>query len=780
MEERDVTSEKIATYLKNKVALFETFEVQELLDLVGGSRTVSYEPNEFILEFGEKASFLGILLEGEAELSVTLDNAERRIIDRISASDTFGEDAMMTGERNVADCICNKAARALLIPQGLFSETIITKPRALTHLSRMLVRHLKALDPVNGNEPLNTTALLQSNDPYGFDLRTEEPVKLLIVNCGSSSLKFTLYDTMDNALFARGGVERIGLEGTRLSCTSSRGTVEKDITGGTHEASFQAMLSALSDPGIGVINNWEEITSVAHRGTLGGEKHRGAVIITQEILEEMDAYTSIFPLHNPPILAGIRLSQKLLPNAVHVAVFDSSFHNTIPAFAYLYGLPYELYEEKGIRRFGYHGSSHKYASLRAAQFLKKPYNKLETIVCHLGSGSSVCGIDHGRSVDTTMGFSPLEGLMMGTRCGDLDPGVMLHLMKTQGMGYDELNELLNKKSGLLGLSGVSSDMREIEAAADEGNHRAMLAIKTYAYRVRKYIGAYVAAMEGLDALVFTGGIGQGSVLIRSLACQGLSRMGISLDEEKNRKANGFKDICDISAGDSLVSVLVIPADEERMIARDTVAALERQHIIGILKSQTPMPVTIEISAHHVHLSQEHVEALFGQGYELTKFKELSIPACYACEEKVNLIGPKGRVKNVRIVGPARKETQVEISMTEQYMLGIHPPIRESGDLKGTPGITLEGPSGQITIEQGVICAMRHIHMTPEDALKMGLKDRDIVRVKVPGDRELIFGDVLVRVHPDFKLYMHIDTDEANAANLKTGIIGYVEAIQLRQ
>jgi len=769
---------EVSQFLKTNVTLFQHFDETELLTLVEESRIAAFEPNEFIIEFGEKGWFLGVMLNGEAQMSVTQDNGERKVLTTLNPGEPFGEISLMTGDLTIGDVICSKASRVLLIPNDLFSSKIITNPQALQHLSKILAKHLKAMsENIEGNEA-KTGALIQSSDPYGLDLQTNEPVKLLIINCGSSSLKFHFIDTMDQDNSAKGSVERIHLENTQLTYKSANANEKKDLGQGDHKVAFEAMLEILTDKKVGIVANLDDITCVAHRSTLGGEKHRGAVLITEEVIEDMDQYSAVFPLHNPPIISGIRLSQTLLPKAIHVTVFDSSFHATVPSFAYLYALPYEYYEEKGIRRFGYHGSSHKYASLKTAQYLKRPFNKLETIICHLGNGSSVCGVDHGRSVDTTMGFSPLEGLIMGTRCGDLDPGVILHLMR-EGMGYDELNELLNKKSGLLGISGVSSDMREIEASADDGNHRAMLAIKTYAYKVRKYIGSYVAAMEGLDALVFTGGIGQGSALIRSLACQGLYRMGITIDEKKNRNADGFKEICDISTEDSLVRVLIIPADEERMIARDTLATLERLQVIGVMKSQKPMPVPIEISAHHVHLSREHVEALFGKDYELTNLKTLGIPSAFACEEKINLVGPKGRVNNVRILGPERKETQVEISMTEQYKLGIHPPIRESGDLDGTPGITLEGPKGKISIEKGVICAMRHIHATPEDVLKMGIKDKDVVRVQVQGDRELIFGDVMVRVHPDFNLYMHIDTDEANAANLRNGTIGYVESIQLR-
>jgi acetate kinase len=357
--------------------------------------------------------------------------------------------------------------------------------------------------------------------------------------------------------------------------------------------------------------------------------------------------------------------------------------------------------------------------------------------------------------------------------------VLIHLMRTEGLTADGLDKMLNKESGLAGMSGISNDMRAVEKAALEGDHRALLALKTFAYRVRKYIGAYVAAMGGVDALIFTGGIGEGSAGVRSLACQGLGCMGILLDEEKNRQAAGVADAVDIAAAESNVRVLAVHTNEELMIARETVRTMQRRQITAIIQKQEPIPIPIEISAHHIHLTQEHVEALFGAGHQLTNETELSQPGQYACAEKVNLIGPKGRIERVRVLGPVRKATQIEIAMTEQFKLGIQPPIRESGDVAGSPGVTIEGPQGTVAVEQGVICAMRHIHMEPEDALRLGLRDKYIVRVKVPGDRELIFGDVLVRVHPNFRLAMHLDTDEGNAAHLKTGMTGVVDGIQDR-
>ena len=345
------------------------------------------------------------------------------------------------------------------------------------------------------------------------------------------------------------------------------------------------------------------------------------------------------------------------------------------------------------------------------------------------------------------------------------------------MKAEQIDQLLNKQSGLLGLSGISGDMREIEKAAMNGDIRAIIAVKAFTYRVRKYIGAYLAAMGGMDVLLFTGGIGQGSAVVRSLALQGLQCMGIHLDDQRNREANSFSEICRISTDDSPVTVLIVPTDEERMIARESLRSLSRSYLKQIVEARQKEQFLIEVSAHHIHLSQEHVEALFGKGHKLTWKSDLSQPGQFACEEQLTIVGPKGNIERVRVLGPTRKETQVEIAMTEQFKLGIHPPIRESGDLQDTPGCILKGSAGSVQLDKGVICALRHIHMTPGDALRYGLKDKSTVHVRVPGDRELVFGDVLIRVNPNYSLAMHIDTDEANAAHLKTGAQGFIEGIQ---
>ncbi len=763
----------VSQFLKEKVGLFQNLLENRLTEVVEGSRIVSYEPNEAIVEFGDEVCFLGVILEGQIEFSL-IAKGERKVLGQLQAPDTFGEVALMTGEKAMANVIASTRCQVLLIPITLFRTLIMPDLHAVQRLSKIIAERARMIeaDPEKAAQ-----AFRQSEDPYGLQLKGERPEKVAIINCGSSSLKYSIYDTVDEKRNARGLIERINSDGMRHTYHGPQGSLVKDLPKGNYGDAFQAMIKELTAAQTGVLSSPREVSVVGHRVVHGGEKFSEAVIITEEIIQEIDALSALAPLHNPVNVIGIREAQKVFPSAPHVAVFDTAFHRTLPSYAYLYGLPYEFYEEKGVRRYGFHGMSHIYVCLKAAEHLKLPFNELEIVSCHLGNGASVCAVDHGRSVDTSMGFTPTEGLIMGTRSGDLDPGLFAYLQRSTELNAQQIEEMLNKRSGLLGLSGISSDMREIEKAAQEGNPRALVALKAFCYRVRKYIGAYVAAMGGLDVIIFTGGIGQGSAGVRSLALQGMHRMGIFLDEELNREADGFAGICRITMRNSPIAVLVVPTDEERMIARESLRALSRSYIQQVLETQRRQPIPIEVSAHHVHLSQEHVEALFGPGHELTKEGDLSQPGQYACAEKVNLVGPKGRVERVRVLGPTRKASQVEIAMTEQYKLGIHPPIRESGDLRDTPGITLEGPAGKAVLSEGVICALRHIHIPPEDALRYGLRDRSTVKVRVKGDRELVFGDVRVRVDPNFKLAMHIDTDEGNAGGLKTGDEGFIEGIQ---
>jgi acetate kinase len=769
-----LTTSAIAAFLKENVSPFREFSADHLQRLVEGSRVASFATGEVIMHQGAEATHFGVVLSGTIDASVPGENGARQPLGRLAAGDTFNELALLTGDAVLADFTAEARCEVLLIPVSLFQSVIVSQPGAAREVSRTVAGRMKGLlaDPLKA-----AAALRRSEDPYGLRLQGERPEKILVVNCGSSSLKYCFYDTADESRHARGQVERIGIDGTRLVHRGPRGEVKRDLPQGGFADAFKSMIAELSTKETGVIGSAEEVSVVAHRVVHGGEKFTEGTLITDEVLAEIEALSPLAPLHNPVNVAGIREMRRLFPAVPQVAVFDTAFHHTLPAYAYLYGLPYELYEKHRIRRYGFHGTSHHYVSLRAAQFLKRRPNELRLVSCHLGNGSSLCAVDHGRSVDTSMGFTPAEGLIMGTRCGDVDAGVLAFLERTEKLSATQSEELLNKRSGLLGLSGVSSDMREVLKAADAGQSRALLALKAYCYRVRKYIGAYAAAMGGLDAVVFTAGIGQGSAEVRALALQGLECMGVVLDAARNRAARGFDDVCRVSTDDSQVAVLVVPADEERMMAREALRTLSRSHITRALDSRKQQPFLVEVSAHHIHLTQEHVEALFGKGHQLTRHADLSQPGQYACQEQLAIVGPRGRIERVRVLGPPRKHTQIEIAMTEQFKLGVHPPIRESGDIAGTPGCTLESPAGSVTVDRGVICALRHIHMTPEDALTYGVRDKSVVQVRIGGDRELVFGDVLVRVDPSFRLAMHIDTDEANAANIKTGAQGCIVGIQ---
>ncbi len=772
--------EKLIELLES-LPLFQSFSPERIKELVEKSHTKSFAPQEVIIQFGQPGRFLGIMLEGEAEAVIVDKTGERIRLGLLKKGHILGEASLLTGEPTNADVIALTKCQLFLIPQAVFSTFLAVNPDAVRIMAKTITDRLKARQKNDEELTRVEDAWRNVPDPYGLRLTTASPEKILVINCGSSSLKFRFYDTGDESNNLGGLVERIGLDDSSLSAESTKGKFHKELGKISHEQAFQAVVDLLTDEKQGVIKDFGELSAVGHRVVHGGDKYSHPVIVDEQVVQDIQKYASLAPLHNPANLMAIRESQRLMPNVPQIAVFDTGFHQKMPSHAYLYGLPYEFYEKDSIRRYGFHGISHNYVALQAASHLKRRFRELKIITCHLGNGASVCAIDHGRSVDTSMGLTPLEGLIMGTRSGDLDPSVILYLNREKGLSLDEIEEILNRGSGLKGLSGVSSDLREIEKEANEGNQKALSSINIFCYRIRKYIGAYVAAIGGLDALVFSGGIGEGSAWVRGLACQGLSHMGISVDTIRNKTASPRQgEAVEISDEFSRVKVLVIPTDEERMIAREAIRTLGYQDVTQVLKSQKEKKIPIEVSAHHVHLAREEMEVLFGKGSELTIRAELSQPGQFACEEAINLLGPKGRVERVRILGPFRKQSQVEISMTEEFKLGIKAPIRASGDLEGSPGITLEGPNGTCFVPQGVICSLRHIHMSPEDALSFGLKDRDIVSIEVKGDRPLVFGDVLVRVHPDFRLSMHIDTDEANAASIRTGMEGTLIGVQDRR
>ena len=396
-------------------------------------------------------------------------------------------------------------------------------------------------------------------------------MNILVINCGSSSLKYQLINSETEGVLAKGLCERIGIDGM-LTYQPEGGEKEKsEIAMPTHTEAINAVLAALTNEKSGVIKSLSEVGAVGHRVVHGGEKFTSSCLINDESMKAIEECNDLAPLHNPANLIGIRACQELMPGVPMVAVFDTAFHQTMPDVAYTYGIPYEYYEKYKVRRYGFHGTSHSYVSKRTAEIVGKPYDQMKIIVCHLGNGASISAVNCGKSVDTSMGLTPLEGLVMGTRSGDLDPAIIDFVGKKEGLSLDEMNEVLNKKSGMLGISGVSSDGRDLEAAAETGNKRAQLALDVFDYRVIKYIGAYAAAMNGVDALAFTAGIGENNIKMRKDVCSSLTYLGVKLDEEKNN-VRGEERI--ISADDSKVQVLLVPTNEELAIARETLALVK--------------------------------------------------------------------------------------------------------------------------------------------------------------------------------------------------------------
>ena len=568
---------------------------------------------------------------------------------------------------------------------------------------------------------------------------------ILVLNAGSSSIKAAVVEAGTGERLFELGADRL-------------------LDRGGHRKALHPFLLELKDKVGGL-----HIAGIGHRVVHGGAEFDSATRITDEVEEKIEALSDLAPLHNPINLAGIRLARELWPDLPQFAVFDTAFHHSLPKRAQTYALPKDLIREYGIRRYGFHGMSHKYVAGRAATFLKDDYRNLRIISCHLGNGCSVAAIEFGRSIETSMGMTPLEGLVMGTRSGDIDPGIPAYLHQKTGMNTEEIDALLNRDSGLKGLSGVGNDMRNILERSTEGDPDCQLAVQVYTHRLRKYIGAYAAVMGGVDAIVFTGGIGENSSIIRHRAAQRLDYLGAVIDEDRNHtlELSTTEEVIAFNRSHSRVKLLAIRTDEQLAIARDCAKLLRHEDEVNTLPA-----IPIAISARHCHLTRATLDQLYGKGHELTVKKWLSQPGQFAAEESVTVVGPRNRIERVRILGPLRSADQVEISRTDEFFLGIDAPVRESGKVDNTPGCQLLGPAGSADLENGVICAWRHIHMTPKDAAQFGVQDRDVVEVAVStNERGLTFGNVLIRISPDYKLEMHIDTDEGNAAEIQSGDAG---------
>jgi len=586
-------------------------------------------------------------------------------------------------------------------------------------------------------------------------------MNILVLNVGSSSIKAAIVHSETGKRSFSVEVERVPFKPV---ATFSDG-VTVDFPEPGHEPVLRALMPFLRNKikDLGV-------RGIGHRIAHGGSKFDRTIRLTPDRVLELEELNDLAPIHNPLIMLGVRIGMEFFPDMTHVAVFDTSFHHTLPKRAYTYALPKELREQYNIRRYGFHGTSHEYVVELAASHLDRDIKELRIISCHLGSGASIAAIEYGRSVDTSMGMTPLEGMVMGTRSGDLDPGLFYYLTKKTGKTAEELNEMFNLESGLKGLSGKSADMRDILDLSAAGDEDARLAVQVFTYRALKYIGAYAAVMGGVDAIIFTGGIGENSDEIRHKITQKLHYLGALLDEDLNSavKLSDKKPVAVFSSANSRVKLLAIRTDEQLAIAKKARGVIQGEDSVN-----TVPRIPVAISARHIHLRQETVDALFGEGHQLQVHKMLSMAGQFAAKETVTIVGPKNKIENVRILGPCRDVDQVEISRTDEYFLGIDAPVRESGRVENTPGIKIIGPKGTVVLQEGVICAWRHIHMSPEDAATFGVEDRDIVDVAVVNgsERSLTFGNVLIRVGENYVLEMHIDTDEGNAAEIESGDTG---------
>ena len=565
-------------------------------------------------------------------------------------------------------------------------------------------------------------------------------MNILVINCGSSSIKFSIFNVEKDEQIFKSEIKIFSI-------------IENEL-----EQISEILKKAGNPP----------INAIAHRVIHGGNKFHDSAIINDEVIAAIKSAIIFAPQHNPLALAGIAMAKKNWPNLQQIAVFDTAFHQTMPNYATTYAVPQE-WRDKGLKRYGFHGTSHKYVAQRVAEKLKTPLSDLKIISCHLGNGASICAINRGISFDTSMGMTALEGLVMGSRSGDIDPGIFNFLNQNLNLSIAEIEDALYNKSGLLALSGINNDMRDIEKKAAEGDKNSQLAISIYAYRIRKYIGAYAAAMSGFDILTFTGGIGENSASMRKRVCMGLDFLGLYFDDDLNMqiKLDSFE-APQIQLPHSRIKVIVTQTREQWMIAKEAFEILNKKEF----KPQSDLKIPVSVSAHHIHLTKNSVEKLFGAGYELTKMRPLFQSHEWASNEVLDVIGPRGTLKKVRVLGPCRAANQIEISETDSFFLGIAAPVRLSGNLADTPTVTLVGSKGAIQTN-GAIIAKRHIHMNPDDAKRLELKNGDIVEVEIAGPRSTIFRDVAIRVDPKYNLEMHIDTDEANAASISHGGEGMI-------
>ncbi|MBM3472397.1 MAG: phosphate propanoyltransferase [Armatimonadetes bacterium] len=748
--------------------LLAGFAPQDVTALCSAGEVKDFEAGETIIRSGEAGTHLGIVLDGRVQVVGEDDRGRPRRYAELGPSSYFGEISLISGEPTTADVRALIPSRVLLIPHDAFSEALNRHPQALQQLARTVSQRLRAqialraaAEAVPAAEP--TTAASAGSS-------TAE-LRVLVLACGTDRLSYSYFDTEREFHNREGSVTGLGGERAEHVQAVLRGRTSAPVPGDLPSA-LEAVLRSLEGNGAAQ-GGARGLSAIAHRLVCGGERHDRAASVDETLIRDLRNLSVAGPELGAS-LDAIEACRRLAPEVPQIAVFDTAFFQSMSPAAFLQAVPYELYRTGGLRRYGRHGLAHHQAALLAADHLEAPPEELRLVVCHLDRTTSLCAIGEGRAVDVSDALPNGGGLPGPSSVGELDPGVVFRIARQKGLSLGETERLLTQESGLLGLSGLSGDLRELATATDS---RAALALDVWAYALRKHIGAYVAALGGLDALVFTGPYGETESALRARACEGLQGLGLELDPRLNQapeaSAGGASDI---SAARSSARILLVSTDECRMAASEALSATGHPGLASLFRRRR-QPIPIAISAHHVHLRQDHVEALYGPAHTLNFRSELSQPGQFACEETVTLVGGKGKVERVRVLGPVRPQTQVEISRTEEFQLGIDAPIRASGDLAGSPGIRIEGPQGAIDLQEGTICAARHVHMSPEDALRFRVRDKDRIAVRVEGARPISFGEVLVRVHPDFRLDMHVDTDEGNAAELDRDAVGYLEAVE---
>lgn len=749
--------------------LFAGFPPEDLKRICEAGEIRTFEVGETIIRAGEPGTHLGIVLEGRVEVTSADERGRARRLAELGAMDYFGEISLISGEPTTADVKAVIPAQVLLIPHHVFSEALTAHPQVLQQLARTVSQRLRA--------QLTTRAVLEEAAEVGgpaLDGSSTAEARVLVVECSATTLRYGYYDTECEFHNRAGSIEGLGNPSAEHVQSTLRGKTSTAVPG-TPAGALEALLGSLTKPD-GPLAGVEALSVIAHRLIFGGEGRDRPALIDDALTAELRRAPAA-PPELQANLEALDACRRLAPSVPQVAVYDTGFFQSMPPTAFLYALPYELYREGGVRRYGSHGLTHHQAALLAADCLETPLEELRLVSCRLDDTTSVCAIGQGRAVEGSSGLSVAGELPGPTSVGALGPGAVFRIVRQKGLSLEAAERLLTGESGLAALSGTSGDLRDLVVASEEGNERAALALDVWAHAVRKCIGAYVAALGGLDALLFTGRYGETEARLRAKVCEGLEGLGPELDARLNQapeaSTNGASDI---AAARSSARILLLSTDEPRMAASEALSVIGREALAAVFRRRR-QPIPIGISAHHIHLTQPHVEALFGAGHQLTFRAPLTQPGQYACEETVTLVGPKGKVQRVRVLGPIRPETQVEISRTEEFQLGIDAPIRASGDLAGTPGLQVDGPAGAVDLGRGVICAARHVHMSPEDALRFRVRDKDRIIVRVEGKRGISFRDVLVRVHPDFRLDMHVDTDEGNAAELDQNAVGYMEAVE---